>query len=804
MALNPEKKQIATLVKFASQRVEQQQGKPLDLLDQSILEQALQGVKLVNIEVSGLEKTTIKTCRAPALWKMLSNATNQKVGIKNVQQVLKAAYAAEQPVEQPPTGIPQSAKQPAIFNHLPAPTCTRFVGRSADLDRLMELLSPDHAAHLITISGIGGMGKTSLALEAAQRCFAASQKPIRADYIPRFEMFLFVSAKLSHLGLTGLIPRLDPARSLTDILLELADALDIDVSGLDQREQMRRLRKELQQKRTLLIVDNLETVENQRDVLGFLTDLPRSVKVILTTREQRGYSELPLTALTEQDTLSLIKYETEARKLALTRDQQQELCKATCGVPLALNYVMGQLQSGYKFGSIVNGIGQPTHQVAQYCFEAIVQPMRGKPPHQILMALALLPAPVLEAALVEVAIPEAQQVASTALDELRDLMLVEQIDCRYGGSSVLVRQTEYRYRMHPMTQKYMLAELQNCPTFAAAVRDRWINWYLELTQPYADRDATLWQTQFNKLSPEWINLQAIADWLIAAEQSKILLRLWRNLEPYTYAMGRERMRPQYWAIRLEWTGKLIQAFTEQGDWRELPQLMLERAWTLVATRNAQLLPEAEELFQKIWDLKGYQTDQFLMNVALKRGILYVEKNDFATAEAWFKETESLMTETCLNEQEEENQIMRLKYYLGMCKFQNQQPVAAKPHFEAARQIAQSLQDERMLRMAENWLGDIAREEGNFEQANQLLEEGLRVSKSNQDLPLSAFSHRSLAKLYGDQKNPRKNLRQAQKHATEAIKQFRKLEMTSLAENTQNWLNQLEAEVAGQKPTLGQN
>jgi len=55
----------------------------------------------------------------------------------------------------------------SILNNLPALERTVFVGRQRELARLLELLSPDHAAHLISVDGIGGVGKTTLVLEAA-------------------------------------------------------------------------------------------------------------------------------------------------------------------------------------------------------------------------------------------------------------------------------------------------------------------------------------------------------------------------------------------------------------------------------------------------------------------------------------------------------------------------------------------------------------------------------------------------------------------------------------------------------------
>lgn len=768
-----DKKQIARLIAFTNQRLCAQRGRPLDECDQSILEQALRGEKLKDIQVKGWEGNTIRTVRGPALWRTLSSITEQKIGIKNVQQALNSA---QMKYEQSIAISMQAQGSSRIFENLPAPTYTKFVGRAEKIERLLELLSPNHAAHLITISGMGGIGKTSLAVECARRCFAASQNTMHTDHtdcIPQFELFLFVSAKLSHLGFEGLIPRPNPSRSLAEILQQIADVMGtIDLAGIELKEQIRTLKKELLQKSTLLIVDNLETVENQAEVIGFLFDLPPCVKVIITTREQRQYEPIRLAALTEQDTLSLIQHEATARKLTLTQSHYQALCQATNGVPLAVSYLMGQIQSGYYVEDVLAGMRQPTHRVAQYCFEAAVQPLRGTPSHQILMALALLPAPALHQALVAVAIPEQDiETANLAMAELRHSSLVSQIG--------------YRYSMLTMTQEYMLAELKTCPEFAVTVRQRWIDWYLNFSQGYANRDGVSWQTQFDGLPEEWLNVQAIAQWAMDTEQYSVMLQLWQHLEAYTYAMGRKSARHIYWADRLSWTSWLIQAGFQHHDLPSATQIMLDRAWTLVATRKAQLLPEAEQLLQQAWDLRHHhQNPQFQIDVALKMAVMKIEQNQFPEAKTWFKEIDLLVL--VLSSEERERLSMKTEYYRGMCEYKTSAIAAAKRHFEATRHIALLLQEERITRMSENWLADIAVLEGDLKQAEQWLEEGLRMAKTNQDLPHMAFTKRSLAKLYHAKDEPK----QAQKIATEAIKLFTELEMLNQAEDTQSWLNKL--------------
>src|SRR6185503_16542526 len=64
-----------------------------------------------------------------------------------------------------------------------------FVGRGPEIARCLEALSPEDRGWGVTIDGIGGIGKTALALEVAYRAREAAQ----------FDAYLFVSAKTSWL-----------------------------------------------------------------------------------------------------------------------------------------------------------------------------------------------------------------------------------------------------------------------------------------------------------------------------------------------------------------------------------------------------------------------------------------------------------------------------------------------------------------------------------------------------------------------------------------------------------------------------
>ncbi|MDW8227360.1 MAG: helix-turn-helix transcriptional regulator [Anaerolineales bacterium] len=59
-----------------------------------------------------------------------------------------------------------------IPHNLPTPMHSRFIGKQGELERLLRLLSPQVGAHIITIDGIGGVGKNDL---GAGGCLSLSE-----------------------------------------------------------------------------------------------------------------------------------------------------------------------------------------------------------------------------------------------------------------------------------------------------------------------------------------------------------------------------------------------------------------------------------------------------------------------------------------------------------------------------------------------------------------------------------------------------------------------------------------------------
>lgn len=233
---------------------------------------------------------------------------------------------------------------PHSFDHIqpdkfiPPPLQTKpyqtLVGRNAYVDELCTVLADPMARPLVAIDGMGGIGKTALAYEIADRCLKQQL----------FDQVVWFSAGKDQLG-NG------DAVTFRSILTTLGQTVGApDLAQLSDVQQIIRLRALLQRWRILLILDNLENaIEPQALLIEKLRPLLGKSKALLTSRQRftgDGYV-LHLDGLTIPDAHEFLLQEVAARGIhTLKNADSAELTKVavkTGGSPLAMKLVVGQL-----------------------------------------------------------------------------------------------------------------------------------------------------------------------------------------------------------------------------------------------------------------------------------------------------------------------------------------------------------------------------------------------------------------------------------------------------------------------------
>lgn len=356
--------------------------------------------------------------------------------------------------------ILRRAGQPKIYHNLPSPDYEEFVGREQELAGIYRLLAPTSRHFLITIDGIGGIGKSALALEVAHNCLQ------RADDLPianRFEAIIWTSAKQNVLTAEGIAKRAQSLRTLEDIYTTISITLEReDITRARPEEQSELVRRALARQRTLLFVDNLETIDDEA-VLSFLRELPVPTKAIVTTRHRIDIAyPVRLEEMPWKDALKLIRQECQRKGVALTSEQTRKLYQRTGGVPLALVWSIAQIGTGYGVNAVLARLANPKVDIAQFCFEGTVQPIRGTDTYKLLMALALFATDANRETLGWVAgLGKDVMSRDEGLVQLERLSLVNKIGDRFSFS--------------PLTREYALAELKAHPSFEQQAGRRWLD-----------------------------------------------------------------------------------------------------------------------------------------------------------------------------------------------------------------------------------------------------------------------------------------------------------------------------------------
>lgn len=653
--------------------------------------------------------------------------------------------------------------------NLPPPGYTELIGRQAEIAHLLELLSPRYAAHLISVDGIGGVGKTALVLEVAYRCWRTSTGEVPNHKVSIFDAIIFVSAKQQYLTPDGILPRYKDQRTLRDIFREVAYTLNrFEITHTTPEDQPSRVREALTRQQTLLIVDNLETMEDKQEILSFLYELPPLVKVVITTRERALFSPIRLEELADEAALNLIEKEAQEKEVDVSKEQILTLYRRIGGIPAALVYAIGQVASGYSVETVLDRLPQATGDVARFCFEGSVGPLRGQKAHYLLMAMAMFPEQPLRATIAYTAGLASDPIAvEEGLAQLQRLSLVSQ------------RQQEGRYRMLPLTREYALAELAAHQEFEQEARRRWVEWYLDFTKEYGGEEWTEWHLQYDQLEKEWENLLAVFDWCAAHEQYDEIRAFWqpRGVLNVAYIYG-------YWDDRLNWLSWLIKTAERRGDWSTAGELMMEKGYTLSVMGR---LEEADEILRRAWNLHDHTTPRVQVKLAQNIAHLRIYQRQYEDAFSWLDQAKVLLGAAHLDEREYIRRQLDTQSYYGWLYYEIQNYRQAEMHFREVLEHAQTIGWQRAVIYAQNWLANIAITQGKLDEAETLLQMGLTVSERNKDKRRVAFSKHAFALLY----KKRGNLDKSHRWAVDALDDFERLGMQREADKVKELLQELQ-------------
>jgi tetratricopeptide (TPR) repeat protein len=612
---------------------------------------------------------------------------------------------------------------------------TVFVGRKEEIARCLDALTPDDRGWGVIIDGIGGMGKTSLALEVAD--LAKKQA--------MFDAYLFASAKTTWLSPDGVREETLALSSLDAFCREFARFLgQSEIVGIsDATERRRALLDALRGRKALLIWDNLETLtaEERDQIAEFLRKLPTPNKAIITSRYRTGESAMTirLGKLSFAEAANLMaevgrKQPWVARELRrVGGTEQRALYDATGGNPLALDWTLGLIaQKNYSFGTALGRLRDAgkSSDLYGFLFADALQALT-ETDLALLSALSAFFAPATIGALADITEQSPTEVRM-GLERLAMLSLVNDLEREY-------------YALHPLTRAYARANLEgratltdiSIPQLDPAIRRQTLRYWVNYAQRYGGSDKDAYKT-FDKLEVEWPTLEGVANllWEMSGlpealqdrEAAQMAIDLQDALRRFLDFRG-------YWDERIRLSEWCYQAGQALEQWRDAGWGAYNVAWVHFHRKETDRAKIWADRASAAMERGGSRRDR--ASTTRMQGLVARQRGDWTEAEQYTQEALTVYRELG----EEQNEAMILND-LGAIAYQQQQDDRAKAFYLQALEISEQIGSREGQAYISGSLGRLALDRDRLQEARTWLDRSLTLAREvgRKDLVADAQSH----------------------------------------------------------------
>lgn len=623
----------------------------------------------------------------------------------------------------------QSVFRPAVHN-LPAPL-TSFVGREREIDELIEHVN---ASRLVTLTGTGGVGKTRLAIEVANR----------------------VMDRLSGGACwVELAPLQDGA------LAPKAVAMALNVREVFDEPVDETLKRHLGDKELLLVLDNCEHVLDLCAKLAESLLLGcRNLKVLTTSREPLSLigeaiwhvqplslpacavvAPMPNQLLAQSESVRLFCARATAvnRSFALTEHNQDavaQLCRQLDGIPLAIELAAAQMrllsavQAAKRLGSRFDllATGNRTALSRHQTMRATIDWSYGllsQDEQALFRRLGVFVGgwtlAATEAVCSELRIDVKRAELRNASHDLTVLHLLESLVNKslIKQGDVTNGESETRFTLLETLREYALERLEESGE-AEAIRQRHAEFFIELTerlQPDMSSDER--KVWFKHFDAEQDNFRAALRWALATRHAEHGLRLAGGLGEYWFWWASSWFEGWSWLSQLLSLPPATQPRLARAN--ALRAAVNLRGYLGDTTEARRLADESLALYRELGDKAGVAW------VLADTGRNAWNRADFADAVTACDE--SIATFRKIGDQR--GLAWALLWRAGVAKDRGEF-VEATALFEESIKAARSIGDASIAGNVYRLFGTLAHNTGDYERADAILRQSLALCQDGGD------------------------------------------------------------------------
>jgi tetratricopeptide (TPR) repeat protein len=566
---------------------------------------------------------------------------------------------------------------------LPRPPIVGFVtrrdGQGRDIvERLKEELAPERS-QLVTLSGPGGIGKSTLAAQVARELQDTYRRRVVWSSADGRADFMLLSL-------------------LDDIATQLGRAELRTLAPAEREEQVRELAAG-----ALVVLDSYEVVAEaeQKRIESWFARTGCSVLFTSRTRVE-GTVFVPVSAMSREEAAEFLEKLTVQTldPQIFTSEVRERVYETAEANPFVMQWVVGQIDLAQEPEAVLEELRHGAGDAARHVFDRSFElPLLGNDGRDALLALSLFaPSATVDALSAVAGFDDVGRVRE-AVRSLRRLWLVKGVE---GNRRIAVE---------GLTRTLAAARLSKEPR-GDEFRRRFIAYFLRYTMEREEPTPE----NYNALEEEKDNLLGAAEAAFASED-------WQSVMRIAYALAADGMLVVrgYWDDAVKLSEKALQAARLAKN----PGLLAGLSHNLaVLYQNRGELNNARQLYgESLEAAKMLGNEHSIASTLHNLAAVAQDSGDFDEAQKLYIDSLSIKKE--VNDQ---SGIAATMHQLGLLAQMQGELDKAQRLYNESLEISKRLGDQRGVATTLLNLGIIAQREGMLEEARQLYNESLDLDK----------------------------------------------------------------------------